>query len=228
MKVFLSWSGDKSREVALILSDWLPNVMQWVKPFMSAEDIKKGARWSADLAKELEDTNFGIICVTPDNLNAPWIAFEAGSLAKMINESRVAPLIFQMKPSDISGPLLQFQATMFNRDEVKNLLWSINSAATDEEKLLEPRFEKAFETWWPELEDQISRITFEQAIDSAKTASKKSTRSDVSKKTENILEELLVLARSQTKILHSPEDLFPRQYFVWSYVNFRVCRECPE
>ena len=67
MKVFLSWSGDKSREVALILNEWLPNVMQWVKPFMSAEDIKKGARWSADVAKELEDTNFGIICVTPDN-----------------------------------------------------------------------------------------------------------------------------------------------------------------
>ena len=70
MKVFLSWSGHRSHQVALALRDWLPSVIQSITPYVSSEDIDKGARWSTDIAKELEDSTFGILCVTKDNLEA--------------------------------------------------------------------------------------------------------------------------------------------------------------
>ena len=77
MNLFISWSGEKSRSVAEALRDWLPFVINAVKPWMSAADIEKGARWSSDLAYQLKETRAGIICLTRDNLEAPWVLFEA-------------------------------------------------------------------------------------------------------------------------------------------------------
>ncbi|PUB10796.1 hypothetical protein [Paenisporosarcina sp. OV554] len=44
MKVFLSWSGDISKEIEKEFKEWLPNVLQFTKPFVSAEDIDAGTR----------------------------------------------------------------------------------------------------------------------------------------------------------------------------------------
>ena len=112
MKVFLSWSGHKSHQVALVLRDWLPSVIQSIMPYVSSEDIDKGARWSTDIAKELEDSTYGILCVTKENLEAPWLLFEAGALSKMMDKSSVCPFIFDLKRAEVKGPILQFQSTI--------------------------------------------------------------------------------------------------------------------
>lgn len=44
MKIFISWSGTRSRAMAVALRNWLPDVVQAFKPFMSEEDIEKGRR----------------------------------------------------------------------------------------------------------------------------------------------------------------------------------------
>jgi hypothetical protein len=52
MKVFVSWSGDHSRQLAEAIHEWLPNVMQFTKPFFTPTDIDKGARWHNEISKE--------------------------------------------------------------------------------------------------------------------------------------------------------------------------------
>jgi hypothetical protein len=89
MKVFISWSGQTSHRVAVTLRDWLPSVIQSIQPYVSSEDIDKGARWSSDIAGELHASTYGLICLTKDNINAPWINFEAGALGKSIDKARV-------------------------------------------------------------------------------------------------------------------------------------------
>ena len=81
MKVFLCWSGERSRQVAQALNDWLPTVIQAVEPWMSG-DIGKGVRWGPEVSAELEESRVGIICLASDNLGNPWILFEAGAVSK--------------------------------------------------------------------------------------------------------------------------------------------------
>jgi TIR domain len=61
MKVFISWSGERSQILAQALREWLPMVLQSVDPWLSQADIEAGERWAEKIAKELEGCNFGIL-----------------------------------------------------------------------------------------------------------------------------------------------------------------------
>ena len=80
MRIFISRSGTKSLGVAIALHSWFPFVINALRPWMSSEDIDKGQRWGLRLSEQLENTKVGIICLTRENLKAPWILFEAGAL----------------------------------------------------------------------------------------------------------------------------------------------------
>jgi hypothetical protein len=205
MKIFLSWSGELSHKIACAYRDWLPSVLQHVKPYVSSEDIDKGARWSTDIAKELEASTYGIMCITSENLLSPWINFEAGALSKTIEKSRVSPFLFDLKRSDVHGPLLQFQSTVFDKDDIAKLVLSINNAATADEKLDEARLLKGFGVWWPILKDTLDGLPVVKAAE-------KSDSTPKGKNIATILEELLDLVRNQQKLLRSPEQLFPAEY----------------
>lgn len=158
MKVFISWSGTKSQKVAMVLKEWLPSVIQSLEPYVSSEDIDKGARWSTDIATELENSSFGILCVTKDNLNAPWISFEAGALSKSMDKSFVTPFLFDIKRSEVNGPILQFQSTIFEREDIKKLICTLNKACEDS-GIPESRLDSAFEVWYPRLEEELKNIS---------------------------------------------------------------------
>jgi hypothetical protein len=111
VEVFISWSGERSKCVAEALRNWIPKIINAVLPWLSSADIDKGARWSADVASKLESSKVGIICLTPSNVHSDWILFEAGALSKILKNTFVCPLLIGMEPSDIKGPLAQFQAT---------------------------------------------------------------------------------------------------------------------
>jgi hypothetical protein len=166
MRVFISFSGDRSAKVAASLRDWLPNVIQATEPWMSHSDIQKGTRWTAEISGVLSEAAVGIICVTPENVNSPWIAFEAGALSKALSSSRVCPYLFDMNLANLPYPLAMFQSTTCNKADTRKLLTSINSALATE-GLDEQRLDRIFEQWWPSLDDALRKIPFAFVRDKA-------------------------------------------------------------
>ena len=157
MNVFIIWSGKTSQAIAEALRDWLPQVIQAVKPWMSAKDIDKGSHWIIELSKQLADVNFGIVCLTPNNLNEPWILFESGATSKEVGKARVSPYLFELKTTDVTGPLAQFQMTLSDKKETFQLIQSINSALGDQ-GLKEDILQQSFDKWWPEFEKKLDKI----------------------------------------------------------------------
>jgi hypothetical protein len=157
MKVFISWSGSKSQKMAEQLRKWLPYIIQPVKPFLSSGDIRKGARWSDVLSQELKDTRYGIICITRQNIISPWLNFEAGALSKLIGQSCVSPLLFDVEPSKLQGPLSQFQATVFDEhgDDFFGLISSINNNLPAEQQVPPDILRDTYYKWWPDLSADI-------------------------------------------------------------------------
>lgn len=164
MKIFLSWAGEgsASHNVAKTLHLWLPNVIQSLQPWISSADIAKGSRPSIELARELQDHSFGIICVTIKSVDSKWLNFEAGALSKQLANSSVYPFLFRMRPSDVSGPLAGFQQVIFQdsstkKDEVFKLVSAINIASGD--YLISPQqLLDSFNKWWPDLLEQLDAI----------------------------------------------------------------------
>ena len=72
MKVFISWSGERSHSLGDALHDWIPLVLHYAEPWLSEADIEAGQRWAEQVAKELEASQLGIICVTRENVSSPW------------------------------------------------------------------------------------------------------------------------------------------------------------
>ncbi len=157
IKVFISWSGEQSRELASAIRTWLPNVLQFTQPYFTPEDIEKGVKWSGEISSKLEECSIGIICLTKENLAKPWILFEAGALSKNMGQSRVCPILFDVDTADFSGPLTLFQATMFNKVDIMRLVKTINRVG-NEQALEIPNLDEVFEMWWPKLDNAVKDI----------------------------------------------------------------------
>lgn len=162
LKIFLSWSGDRSQRLAQSLNEWLRLLFgDAVEPWMSQSEIEAGKRWSAAISSELSTCNFGILCLTPENVTAPWLLFEAGALAKSLDEARVIPVLFHLEFSEISSPLSDFQAKKCDKDGIRDVVLSINRAADKRDN--EDRVSQLFELAWPRLCEKIDGIPENEA-----------------------------------------------------------------
>ncbi len=146
--------------MALLLREWLVRVLQYSEPFVSSKDISKGAQWLVTISEQLTDTTEGIVCVTPSNVEAPWLNYEAGALAKTTGQTAVRTVLLGLGPGDLpaGAPLSNFQHTDgLDPEEMWSLVESIHLRSEAAGASLE-RIRWAFDQAWPELKASLETI----------------------------------------------------------------------
>ncbi|MFE2506903.1 TIR domain-containing protein [Streptomyces naganishii] len=196
MKIFLSWSGPASQKCAELLASWLPYFSDEIEPFVSSESIRKGARGLTELKEQLDQSSFGIACITRANIDAPWITFESGALSKEVDEHRglVVPFLLEGTHKDLelaNSPLRQFSSTQ--ADDPADVLKMVKaiSAVLRESANRPPddiRVKNLFDMVWPMLRDGLAAIDL-----TADRAEQDPPR----RSPEEMLEELTLLVHEQ-------------------------------
>jgi len=172
-------------------------LLQGIEPFLTSADIEKGAKWQGEIVAELEHSNYGLVCLTPQNLASQWLAFEAGALSKHLG-GRVATLLFNVGHGDVAAPLNMFQGTLFNEEDFRQLVGSINKALPKEMQRTEAQLGRLFEKFWPDLHEAIHLIADNAGVvDDAPAPTK----------VEIMAQEMMALLKQQNQLLASPETL---------------------
>jgi len=184
-KVFITWSGVRSRWIANALREFLPTVIQSIEVFVSTSGIAKGTTWQSIIFKNLEEADIGIICLTPENLFKGWLHFEAGALSKKMvsGQSRVCTYLYDLKATDIRYPLSMFQHTLAKREDTRKLLLDIKQFS--KASLTDEALNKTFEKMWPD---------FEAALRNTPLVTVRKRR-----KAEDMIDEVLTLTREIAK-----------------------------
>lgn len=193
MKVFISWSGKLSHEVAKLLNYWIPEVLQGIDTWVSHEDIDKGTVWFNDLGDQLAETTLGVVCLTRENMNSPWILFEAGALAKGLSQNRVCPLLVDLASEDLKPPLSMFNATLPSKLEIVKLIETINSQNSDN-VISKDRIARSFSRCWNDFETKFDKI-----LKNHKPTKKHKAR-DPEDKLQEVLEIVRSLQRTQSSL----------------------------
>ena len=203
MKIFISWSGERSRKVAELFDDWIQCVIQNVTPWMSSKDIDRGALWFTELNDQLSDTSIGVVFLTKDNKNKPWILFESGALAKGLTSNRVCTFLIDVQASDLENPLAQFNHTFPRKDNVWHLVRTINDSLNGS-TLKESVLLKVFETYWPQFEKEFNIIL----------SSTSETEINITRNDTEILLDVLSTVRSLDKRIRNVETSIGKGTFV--------------
>ena len=114
-------------------------------------------------------------------------------MSKTVEFSRVTPFLFGMSPTDLKGPLVQFQACVFTEKDVGRLVSSLNDAC-GEERLETARLDRSLAMWWPALKEALDEILKSEGRETEPSPG-------VSRPLPDIVAEILELARSQQKML---------------------------
>lgn len=130
-KIFISWSGKNSKKIAIELKEVLEKKIfasKTLECFVSTVDIASGDDWWNKIQKELKQCKQGILCITKENIKAPWIYFEAGAM--IARDVPTIPILFNCNIKSLEGsPIIGKQSVDFyDQSQFLQMIYDINKS----------------------------------------------------------------------------------------------------
>ena len=84
--IFLCWSGTRSKRVAKALQRAIAGLDELGWRAKRSPEIAKGSLWFGQILEDLGHADAAIVCLTPENVNNPWMHFEAGAIVAKLRD----------------------------------------------------------------------------------------------------------------------------------------------
>ena len=152
MKLFISWSGERSQKVAEVVKEWVQTLFpKGIDVWLSSENMIPGRLSMPKIIKALKTSDYGIFCFVKDNCKSSWMMFEAGAISKQSDAAEAEGLygiIFDGTIEDFRRtPFEQLQLTVFDKKSLDKMFKSINTKM-GQAKIEEHILSKNVDTTW--------------------------------------------------------------------------------
>lgn len=124
MKVFISWSKDKSRRLAIATKKFIQNTLGNSIEIFFSPDMYKGTCVDHEIHDNLLKSDKCIVCITSENFKNPWLMYEAGVVYgahyAIPGGGIVIPLLFEHIPdwsSWVDKPLNRYVPIQIRNDK---------------------------------------------------------------------------------------------------------------
>lgn len=104
MKIFISWSKSKSKQLAELTKNFICNTLDNNIEIFFSPEMYKGTCVDFEIHQNLLSCNKCIVCVTADNFKNPWLMYESGvvygsNYSTNSKNSIVIPILFEYIPN---------------------------------------------------------------------------------------------------------------------------------
>jgi hypothetical protein len=147
VRIFLGWSGSSSKRLAQALAENLHVVVPTAEPYFS-EDVPAGPIWPAQLADGLKQADYGILCLTADNKESPWLNFEAGALWRA--DKKVCVLRLGVTRRQLRSPISMFVDKAYAQKAVRSICSEIAGLAQSRQG-----FQAKFRAAWTQINTAV-------------------------------------------------------------------------
>lgn len=123
MNIFISWSKQESKEIAIELQKLFTKLNNSAKVFVSENSIEMGSEFQKEILDAIRKADLFVVIYTRTSKKSPWVSFEGG-FACGLNKKVVPMLFYDDKNwhSWIDNPLNSFTAVRYNtHDFDKNI-----------------------------------------------------------------------------------------------------------
>ncbi len=126
-KLFISWSGDLTKEIASNFFNLLNNVFSNISSrIFFSQYIEYGKYWYDKINNNLEKASYGVVFLSKNNLNSSWLNYELGGLS--VGNTENLTFFKVNKNVDTShSPVNARQECPFTKNDIKTLLKNIKS-----------------------------------------------------------------------------------------------------
>ncbi len=155
MSIYIGWYGNRSKLIASTLANWLTTIIKDLKIWVSESDIEKKPDQLNKLSAKLKKSDFVLFCITPENVDEPWLLFEAGALSRVLSAPQLMLILYDIESSTLKSPLSQFQAIQLQEkkktyDLFERIILDDSNTSHSTAKL-----DDLFEEYWPIIEQSF-------------------------------------------------------------------------